>query len=150
MTTQILAYSLLSTTLLLLAQGEAGQIEWGNLTALGIVAVVLIFIVTRMLPDLHAKFKAQSDVFIETVRDIQVVFSTTVKEIQADFTASTKEMQVTFVAAVDRMHERTDRQELQRHEDLVNLTKAVALLTTQCASHIGKLMITNTSSGEKQ
>ena len=34
---------------------------WGNLTALGIVAVVLVFIVTKILPDGHRKFIEQAE-----------------------------------------------------------------------------------------
>jgi hypothetical protein len=114
-------------------------IEWGNLTALGIVAVVIIFIVTRMLPDLHKKFVEQS-----------VVFSATVKEIQADFTTTVKEIQADFVRSIDKIHERTEKWEVARHEDLIQLTRAVTLLTTQCAAHMGGMLLAKKDNALRQ
>jgi hypothetical protein len=114
---------------LIFAQVENLGAEWANLTALGIVGVVVIFLTTKMLPDLHKKFVEQS-----------VIFSETVKEIQQSFSSAADKSQVAFLGSIDKILERTERWEIQRHDDVVQLTKAVALLTTQCATHVSSLV----------
>jgi Na+/melibiose symporter-like transporter len=54
---------------------------WGNLTALGILGAVLIWIVTRILPDVHQKFVAQAETHGKAMAESQAVFATTLKQI---------------------------------------------------------------------
>jgi uncharacterized membrane protein YhiD involved in acid resistance len=44
--------------------------EYSNLTALGILAIVLIYIVSKMLPNLHDKIANQTTIFVEAIRAI--------------------------------------------------------------------------------
>ncbi len=85
--------------------------RWQDLTALAIVAVVLIFIVTKMLPDLHMKFIDQSKVFGEAIERIQKAFTDT----------------------LDKMHARVEDRDKVRHEDQRIFTQALIELTEQCA-----------------
>lgn len=50
---------------------------WANLTALGIVGLCMVFIVTKMLPDLHKKFVDQSEIFAKTGENVVKNFSET-------------------------------------------------------------------------
>ena len=47
---------------------------WGNLTALGIVAVVLAFIVTKILPDGHRKFIEQAELHSKAEAEARAAF----------------------------------------------------------------------------
>lgn len=50
---------------------------WSNAkdwSALVIVAVVLVFIITKMLPDLHQKFVDQSKIFTDSIRESNAHF----------------------------------------------------------------------------
>lgn len=57
--------------------------EYASLSALAVVGVVLIFIVTKMLPDLHGKFVAQSEASAKAVVDQADHFAVAIKA-QAD------------------------------------------------------------------
>ena len=65
---------------------------WSNLTALGIVAVVLIFIVTEMLPSLHQKFVDQSKFFADSIREIQVESTKTLDKVYERETLKNEEI----------------------------------------------------------
>lgn len=86
--------------------------NWGNLTALGIVAVVIVFIVTKMLPDLHGKFVDQSKVFAATIEAMQGKFS----------------------EILDKMHARNAEQEKEHLASLSQVAKEVAELRVNCTA----------------
>ncbi len=79
--------------------------SWGQLTALGIVAVVLVFIVTKMLPNIHEKCMEQSKAFAEAMA------------------AAQKE----FAATTNRIAER-------QHEDSAEISKQLSELREHCAT----------------
>ena len=62
--------------------------EWGNITALAAVIGVLIFIVTRMLPDLHQKSVDQSKAYAESSANQSKIFADTIKETQTQFSST--------------------------------------------------------------
>lgn len=138
-----------AVTMIVLAQ-ETLPVEWGNLTALGIVAVVIIFIVTKMLPDLHKKFVEQSIVFATATKEMQISFTKTLETLQLDFSSTVKVNQATFADSVTKIHAKTEIWEQARHQDLINLTRAIAQLTSQCASHLGKFRIEMDSKEDKK
>lgn len=78
---------------------------WGQLTALGIVAVVLVFIIVRMLPAIHVQFVQQATVFADAMIAVQKEFS-----------------------------EAMIRLGTVQHEDSVSITKAVTELREHCAA----------------
>jgi hypothetical protein len=49
--------------------------SYGNLGALGVLSAVLIFIVTKMLPDLQQKFIDQSKIFATAIENQQAKFT---------------------------------------------------------------------------
>lgn len=49
--------------------------EYGQLTALGILGAMALFIVCKMLPDLHGKFTEQSKIFAETIAQVNQIFA---------------------------------------------------------------------------
>lgn len=85
---------------------------WGNLTALGILAVVLIFIVTKMLPDLHQKFV----------------------EAQRIFTESLEKMQIANQTILDRINDRNQAVLDKIHGREEALTEAIIALRENCAA----------------
>ena len=77
----------------LFAQVPADSLTgWGSLTALGIVAIVLVFIVTRMLPQIHLQFAEQAKAFAETISKGQVEFSSTLDRMAERHAAETTPM----------------------------------------------------------
>ena len=78
---------------------------WGQLTALGIVAVVLVFIIVRMLPAIHVQFVQQATVFADAMIAVQKEFS----------------------EAMIRLGN-------VQHEDTLQITKAVVELREHCAA----------------
>src|SRR3972149_10487765 len=71
-----IAFGLSSAVCLFAEQSAGGMMGgWESLTALGIVAVVLIFIVTKMLPALHKLFIEQSSIFADTIKEMQKNFT---------------------------------------------------------------------------
>ena len=84
--------------------------EWEKLTALGIVALVLIYIVTKMLPSLHEKFVAQSLAFAEAMTKAESKFAETVDKIA-----------------------------VRSHEDAIEHAKALVDLREHCAEVRGAL-----------
>lgn len=107
---RLAVYGLFGTAGCLFAQTSDGLASWSDLTALGIVAVVAIFMVTKMLPDLHKKFVEQSQIFATTVEKIQTAFAKT----------------------LDEIHARQEGWQLAHHEDEVRLANALTLLASQC------------------
>jgi len=85
---------------------------WGNLTALGILAVVLIFIVTKMLPDLHAKFV-----------DTQKLFADSMEKMHLANQAALTQIEDKHQAVLDKIHSREE-----------NLTEAIVALRENCAA----------------
>ena len=76
----------------LFAQAPADPLTgWGSLTALGIVAIVLVFIVTRMLPQIHLQFAEQAKAFAETISKGQVEFSSTLDRMAERHAATERE-----------------------------------------------------------
>ena len=93
-------------SIFLFAESANDQLgSWGQLTALGVVAVVLIFIVTRMLPSIHEQFVRQSE-----------VFAAAMAKAQSDFAES--------AAAIAK----------QQHEDSVKMNESVSALREHCAA----------------
>ena len=68
---------------------------YANITALGIVAVVLIYTVTKILPNLHQRFIDQSTIFSATIEKMQTTHTDTVKSLTAGYSGT-----------LDKMHER--------------------------------------------
>jgi hypothetical protein len=96
--------------LALFAETTIGDFSpWANLTALGIVGVVLIYIVTKLLPSLYEKFVRQTELHVE----------------------AQKAQQASFTAVIDAMHARA-------HEDYQALAVAIGALQRHCASQLGK------------
>lgn len=89
--------------------------DYGNLTALGILAVVVIWLVTKHLP-------AQQ----REVRDISTLFADTTKGLLENFTTT-----------LDRMHSRADAWEKVRHDDAQELAGALRQLASNCAATHG-------------
>lgn len=90
--------------------------SWANFTALGIVAVVLVFIVTRMLPDLHKRFVEQSSIFAAAVERIETNFAATIEEIQKrDYDS----------------HEKL-------HNNTMKMAESIRLLSAEIARHTGQ------------
>lgn len=103
------------------AQKEATDFmgTYAELGALGVVAVVLVFIVTKMLPDLHLKMVDQSKIFAE---NITVVV--------ANFTNATAVSQKAYTETLEKI---TDRQ----HADLLEVSASIRTLSEQIARHVG-------------
>ncbi len=91
----------------LFAESDAGGPigNWGQLTALGVCAIVLIFIVTKMLPNIHEQFMKQSNAFAEAMARAQTEFA----------------------ATADRIAQR-------QHDDSAELSKRIAELREHCAA----------------
>jgi len=104
--------------LALFAEGEnviQTDFPYANMTALTIVAVVLVFIVTKMLPDLHGKITQAIGEVAKQGAQQSSIFAATVKDLEQSFTA-----------VLDKMHERS-------HEDQTALASALMTLAAQCA-----------------
>ena len=94
----------------LFAETAAGDFgPWANLTALTIVGIVLIYIVTKLLPSLYEKFVRQTELHVE----------------------AQKAQQAEFVRVIDAIHART-------HDDYQALAAAISQLQVHCAANIGK------------
>ena len=93
----------------LFAQGGQTLEGWGQLTALGIVAVVLIFIVTKLLPQAADRFVKQTELHVD----------------------AQKAQQAEFVRVIDAIHARA-------HDDYQALAAAISQLQVHCAANIGK------------
>jgi hypothetical protein len=66
MISKFLACFGLTTSLCLMAQAVPDAMGgWGNLTALGILGIVIVMVITRILPDLHDKFTQQTRIHEE-------------------------------------------------------------------------------------
>jgi hypothetical protein len=89
--------------------------NWENLTALGAVISALIYIVTKMLPDLHQKSVDQGKASSEALKEQGAMFATTIKDIQIDFSST-----------LDKVHERgTKAMDIQ--------SEKIATLQAHCA-----------------
>ena len=86
--------------------------DYSNVTALGIVAVVLIFIVCRMLPDLHKKVIDQTGMFTDSIKELSEDFSTAITVQSEKFAATIGDT----------------------HLDIRENTRAVQDLRTHCAA----------------
>ena len=107
----------------LLAAGAANVIgDWGDLTALAIVGVVLIFIVTKILPSNQEKMVDQSKAFIAASESLTKVF-----------TQSTEVLGMHFANILDKMHERSEQAAKLHHEEDLVLSESLRELTAQCA-----------------
>jgi hypothetical protein len=89
--------------------------EWSNLTALGAVIIVLIFIVTKMLPDLHQKFVEQSKVFAESTSAQSEAFSTALRD------TLNKSSDI-----LDKVHDRTSQATAATAEEMARLREHCA------------------------
>lgn len=89
--------------------------DYGNLTALGILAVVVIWLVTKHLPSQQRE-----------MRDISTLFAETTKGLLENFTTT-----------LDKMHSRADAWEKVRHDDAQLLAAALRDLAATCASRHG-------------
>lgn len=85
--------------------GDQFMGPWSQLTALGIVAVVLVFIVTKMLPNIHDQFVSQAKTFADAMAKVQESFAEATKEIAQ-----------------------------RQHEDSAELTRTVTALREHCAT----------------
>jgi len=90
----------------LFAEGAAAPTgaDWSNLTALGAVIAVLIFIVTKMLPQLHQQIVDQAK-----------ASSTALLESQSNFTT-----------VLDKIHERWSSSSASATEELAKLREHCA------------------------
>ena len=115
---------------------------WGNLTALGIVAVVCVFVITKMVPGLHEKFVTQSDVFAKalinqseafanSLRTQSEVFSKSLTQQSESFATSAASSHKSYTDLINVMHERW-------HADISNLANAVTGLRVHCATKTGE------------
>jgi hypothetical protein len=103
----------MSSAWTLFAESAAAPTDWGNLTALGAVIVVLIFIVTKMLPDLHQKSVEQTKIFSDALRDMNMAQGSVIDK-----------MQSIHLDTLDKISAREEA-----------LTAAVGALRENCAGH---------------
>ena len=112
----------------LLAEIESGQVNWSNLSALGALIVVLIFIVTRLLPDMQKQQLEQAKTFATTSQ------AQTESSVQATADASAKATQAmaamnkSFIETLNIMAERY-------HNDTTELAGAIADMSRNCVAH---------------
>lgn len=77
--------------------------EWGNLTALGALITVLVFIVTKLLPNLIAKIAQQSEVSLAAMNKQSETFSVTMKEMHAAHLETMKSQWATLGGVQEEM-----------------------------------------------
>ncbi len=85
----------------LFAQGSTTSVEWEKFSALGIVAVVLIFLVTRMMPVALAEIVKQSAEFRAAILSNQIAFTESLSKIMDNHEADQK----LIVAELAKMRE---------------------------------------------
>lgn len=108
--------SSLFATVALLAEGTTTALpsEWANLSAMGILATVVIWLVTRVLPDHAAKANEQSKMFAETLQKSQEQFTNT----------------------LDKMHARAEDWEKRRQDSMQAVANELASLQANCAAQL--------------
>jgi uncharacterized membrane protein YhiD involved in acid resistance len=89
---------------------------WSNYTALGVLASTLLFIVMKMLPDIHQKFENSSKNAAEA----------SVQQTKA-FAESVEKIQVKFSDTLDRIHDRGT-------QAVATQTDAITKLRENCAA----------------
>jgi len=108
---KLFLYGAFGTALGLFAEGETAIPDgWSSLSALGIVGVVLIFIVTKLIPDMHKKSVEQTQIFAETIKAVHSVFA----------------------EALNKIHARSEEWEIEHQKVLTGLSESLMALATQC------------------
>jgi hypothetical protein len=104
----------------LFAEATADPSPWGNYTALGAVIAVLLFLVTRTIPDLNTKAAEASKSAQESLVRLSDVFA-----------ASSKEIQTKFAETLDRIHDRATEASKLTAEEMANLREHCAALSAE-------------------
>lgn len=85
--------------------------SWQSYTALGILAVVVIFLVTKLIPSMNTNSVEQTRIFAEAIRLMHVENS----------------------VILDKMLVRSEARELEHHTDFVALSETLRGLVAQCS-----------------
>lgn len=103
MWTKGIVWAATGTSLGLLAESVATPLDgWGNLTALGILAIVVIFLVTKMLPGLHAQITELTK-HAETENTMRTrIFTDTITNMAKQFHDDTMTAQATIAQLAER------------------------------------------------
>ena len=104
--------------------------DWSSWTALTAVIGALLFIVTKMLPDLHQKFIDQGKTFSEAIVkqscEQSKTFADTISKQSSDFATSTKETQAKYNDTLDKIHDRATTAATTQAEELAKLRENCA------------------------
>lgn len=126
----------------LFAEGIAGNpADWSQITALGAVIVVLLFLVIKHLPDVQAKFVSLSETFAKAS---QGQTEAAVKATSGALSKSAEtmaQMQQCFITTLDKMAERY-------HNDNQTMAAAITELSRTCAS--GTVMLSRRQHTESE
>lgn len=105
----------------LFAESPAIGNDWSNWTALTAVIATLLFIVMKMLPDLHQKSLDQTKVFADSIEKQATAFAASMTEIQGKYSDT-----------LDRIHDRSTLEAKSQSEE-------IAKLREHCASRLAQV-----------
>ena len=118
----------------LFAQNLPGNpADWSQITALGAVIVVLLFLVIKHLPDVQAKFVSLSETSAKASQAQTEAAVKAAAEAHSKSAQAMAQVQQCFVAALDKMAERY-------HTDNQAMAAAITEMSRTCASNAAMLL----------